>query len=436
MKIKSTSRAIFICACTLFLLPKAGAQDVKPAGSSESLRAGFVQQGYTPQLVTAWSKERELQWEPQWDAVFTTKIEGKTVRLVPLAATLQSKNTHEVVPFKFVGGRRYLLIAGEGDATTYQFFTLGYDEKKYKLPDDNSTLLQDYNGVILRQAVGKSYVAVSTYEKGHRLAITNKPIAGNPALPTANKTLGVTCEDVYTCYWSYYCNMDGVVYGTVTTGTGFCSSPFAQAGPCFTSIWEPVGSDSYQDCHYDNADFIPDWGPGPVPTNRPCPGDPLATMNIAASSAGNPGNIRGGTFGPDVRTVKGKKSGHEGIDLEAEPGTPVFAGIAGEVIDIRSSFAPGEYRAHSYGNYVYVHNVDGTYSKYNHLDGIAAGLTIGSTLNRGVQLGISGSTGNAAQVIHKHVHLQMFDSSRRPIDPQPHLGTPMDKKTGKGRRPC
>ncbi|RZJ87304.1 MAG: M23 family metallopeptidase, partial [Hymenobacter sp.] len=199
-----------------------------------------------------------------------------------------------------------------------------------------------------------------------------------------------------------------------------------------------TGSDSQQECTYDTPDMNPDWGPGPVPANRPCPGDPLVVMNIAAS--GKTGaNLRGGTYGPATRSrTDGSPKPHWGLDLAAEPGTPVYSGIAGEVIGIESNFAPGHYKQDSYGNYVYIKNVDGTYSKYNHLDGIAAGLHVGSQINAGVQIGISGTTGNAASkdVFNKHVDLQMFDSSRRRIDPQPHVGTSFDAKTGKGRRPC
>lgn len=435
MKTTFLLRVICLSTCMFLLLLKARAQDSHLTPASERIKAGFTQQGYEPQLITAWAKDNEIVWEPQWDALFSVQVEGKKNRLVPLLPILQSRDTHKPLAFKLVGARRYLAIAGEGDSAIYQFLTLIYDDKKNQVQADNSKFLATFNGTSLRQTIGKIYVAVNTYANGQRQTVVNKPGLPNTTSTPLGKTTGVICDFEYTCYWSAYCSFDNTTYGTITTSTSFCVNPFTPAGACFSPRWTLTQSESRYDCHFDNANFNPDWI-GPVPRNRPCPGDPLVVMNIAASSPGTPGNIRGGTFGSDVRTVKGKKSGHEGTDIEATPGTPVYTGVAGEVIEIKSSFAPGEYKAHSYGNYVYVHNVDGTYSKYNHLDGIGAGLVVGSKLNRGVQIGISGSTGNAAHVIHKHLHIQMFDSSRKPIDPQPHLGTPMNMRTGKGIRPC
>jgi len=69
---------------------------------------------------------------------------------------------------------------------------------------------------------------------------------------------------------------------------------------------------------------------------------------------------------------------------------------------------------------------------------VRAGLVKGKSVNQGAQIGISGTTGNAAfkSVINKHVHLQMYDANLKPIDPQPHMSTKFDMATGKGRRPC
>ena len=444
MKTSLLLKAVCACTCVLLLSPKARAQNTPLPPASESFKADFLQQGYQAKLITTWSKDNELAWEPQWSNLFTAPVEGQNVRLVPLLPILQSKSTHNPVKFKLVGVRRYLLIAGEGSAASYQFLILTYDDKKNLVLESDAKFLAAFDGTMLRQTIGSNHIASGTYEKGKRQVVVDSLKLGKAKLPSAARTSGVICEDIYTCYWSGYCSLDGVTYGTMTSDKVGCSAPFMHVGMCYGVPWQLTESSSYQDCSYSNADVMPDWGPGPIPTDRPCPGDPLVAMNIAPSNDVGPyGNIRGGTFGSDVRTTKDKagiyhKTGHEGVDIEAVPGTPVYAGIAGVVVGVETNFAPGKYKKRSYGNYVYIHNVDGTYSKYNHLDGVTSGLANGDEINRGARIGTSGTTGNAADpgVTHKHLHLQMFNSAGRPIDPMPYLGTPMDRKTGKGRRPC
>lgn len=164
------------------------------------------------------------------------------------------------------------------------------------------------------------------------------------------------------------------------------------------------------------------------PVNRPCfskatkVGNPLNNMSIAS-----PGwsGLRGGTFG-HVRN--GGERFHNGLDLFAEEGTPVYAMIDGVISnsnytinqpDKKAEDYPNGYRGdkNSAGNRVYV---EGRYDGQDVIIGychLQAGTPVainprtgkmfkpGDAIYRGELLGYTGRTGNAYNVTNKHLHL-------------------------------
>lgn len=164
------------------------------------------------------------------------------------------------------------------------------------------------------------------------------------------------------------------------------------------------------------------------PVNRPCfskatkVGNPLNNMSIAS-----PGwsGLRGGTFG-HVRN--GGERFHNGLDLFAEEGTPVYAMIDGVISnsnytinqpDKKAEDYPNGYRGdkNSAGNRVYV---EGRYDGQDVIIGychLQAGTPVainprtgkmfkpGYAIYRGELLGYTGRTGNAYNVTNKHLHL-------------------------------
>jgi murein DD-endopeptidase MepM/ murein hydrolase activator NlpD len=180
-------------------------------------------------------------------------------------------------------------------------------------------------------------------------------------------------------------------------------------------------------------------GPGPfTPTAIPCPGNPLVSMQIAPSK---PGNYRGGTFG---YTRNNNQKFHEGIDLAAEPGTPVFSMYDGLVSRIETRFAPNQYSGESataYGNFVEVTSIINGQTivfKYAHLNSVGAGIAPGTKVLQGNSLGNSGRTGNAARNgVVPHVHLRTRTSSGGKVDPAPYVGTKFNTSTGQiTNKPC
>jgi hypothetical protein len=170
---------------------------------------------------------------------------------------------------------------------------------------------------------------------------------------------------------------------------------------------------------------------------KPCAGDPVKNPTLAPS---RPGNYKGGTFGYTRISETGDPKFHDGIDITAVPGTDIFSMYDGEITALQNSFAAGDYRKNSYGNYVEIRStVNGqvVYLKFNHLDETAASLSVGVTISQGNLIGKSGTTGNASRPgIIPHLHIQAKDTNRNKTDPQPLFATKLDPETGKGTNPC
>lgn len=99
---------------------------------------------------------------------------------------------------------------------------------------------------------------------------------------------------------------------------------------------------------------------------------------------------------------------HTGLDFAAAPGTPVFAALAGKVIEV-------EY-AGAYGNNIVILHDNGRKTRYAHLS--ATNVKQGQKVLRGQRIGAVGSTGNSTG---PHLHFEVFtgkaeESFRNPAD--------------------
>ena len=93
---------------------------------------------------------------------------------------------------------------------------------------------------------------------------------------------------------------------------------------------------------------------------------------------------------------------HSGIDLLAEPGTPILAADAGTVV-----YAGKE---DNYGNFVVIDHGGGRQTRYAHLDKIAVSLN--QTVQAGVQLGTVGASGKPDLATpHLHFEVRYYTSS-------------------------
>lgn len=164
--------------------------------------------------------------------------------------------------------------------------------------------------------------------------------------------------------------------------------------------------------------------------------DPLASMKIRDGSKQH-------TFGM-VRTYpNGSPKPHQGWDLEAPVGTPVFAIHSGTVKWTRSGPAGG-----AYGNQILVefkfdvssddHPPVSYYAFYAHLSSIQ--VAAGDEVHEGDQIGLTGRTGNAnSPGITPHLHFEIRDTGAETpgsglphrLDPTWFLGMPpMNQQPG------
>jgi peptidoglycan hydrolase-like protein with peptidoglycan-binding domain len=93
---------------------------------------------------------------------------------------------------------------------------------------------------------------------------------------------------------------------------------------------------------------------------------------------------------------------HEGTDMAAPVGTPIYAVVTGTITQKRLDF-PGSRG----GNEVWLTAPDGTYFFYGHMNGFARGIAVGSKVAAGQVIGYVGKTG-ITTVAHLHFEVHPF----------------------------
>ncbi|MDO8390112.1 MAG: peptidoglycan-binding protein [Actinomycetota bacterium] len=102
---------------------------------------------------------------------------------------------------------------------------------------------------------------------------------------------------------------------------------------------------------------------------------------------------------------------HEGIDILAARGTPIYAVKAGRISAMGRNYAGS-----LAGNALTLTMPDGTYFFHAHLDHYPDGLTVGSNVAAGAIIGYVGSTGNAGT---PHLHLEVHPQGGAAVNPYP-----------------
>lgn len=102
-----------------------------------------------------------------------------------------------------------------------------------------------------------------------------------------------------------------------------------------------------------------------------------------------------------MRPTKGVRSqgihGHNGVDIAAPVGTPVWAAADGKVIVARSGGWNG-----GYGSYVVISHSNGTQTLYAHLSRVD--VTVGQSVTKGKTIGAMGNTGKSTG---PHLHFEV-----------------------------
>jgi len=101
---------------------------------------------------------------------------------------------------------------------------------------------------------------------------------------------------------------------------------------------------------------------------------------------------------------------HEGVDMMARHGTPVYAITSGRITRMTGS-SRGGISLYMYGN-------DGNEYFYTHLQGYAAGVSSGDTVGAGAHIAYVGSTGNANSSA-PHLHFEVHPGGGGAVNPYP-----------------
>ncbi len=113
-----------------------------------------------------------------------------------------------------------------------------------------------------------------------------------------------------------------------------------------------------------------------------------------------------------ITAVLGDGRDHKGYDFRAPTGTAVFSPRAAKVLRTTWNF---KYN----GNSLELRYADGTLARYLHLEGVADGLSAGSSVRAGQKVGTSGNTGRTNA---PHLHYEL-EQAGRVVDPADYHGT-------------
>ena len=100
--------------------------------------------------------------------------------------------------------------------------------------------------------------------------------------------------------------------------------------------------------------------------------------------------------------------GHQGVDIMADFGTPLYAVERGIITRVGVDTLGG--------TKLWVKGQSGTYYYYAHLAGYAEGMVEGALVNAGDVVGFVGDTGNA-QGGAPHLHFQVHPGGGEPVNP-------------------
>ena len=160
---------------------------------------------------------------------------------------------------------------------------------------------------------------------------------------------------------------------------------------------------------------LPPAQPRPAETVRLTKATPAAPRTEAdvliAFEEPVPGRSIVSPFGLRQLPWEGNGRLHEGVDISADSGLPVIAVADGVVVEAGTKGG--------YGRYVAVRHAERLTTYYAHLGAVSQGVRPGVAVKAGTQIGRIGSTGTSTG---PHLHFEIRDASKRPLNPSMFLG--------------
>ena len=139
----------------------------------------------------------------------------------------------------------------------------------------------------------------------------------------------------------------------------------------------------------------------------PAAGAGVAGGGTPAASVGPPARLRWPVESPRITSQFGSRWGrqHEGIDLSAPIGTPVFAADGGEVVYSGNT-------VRGYGNMIVLKHADGLLTVYAHNSVLL--VKVGAAVRAGDRIALSGQSGHASGP-HVHFEVRRAEIPRDPL---------------------
>ena len=249
--------------------------------------------------------------------------------------------------------------------------------------------------------------AVTTFQQNMRIAATGVVnlltsqllgLSPAPALPK----MGDTGESVKT--------LQNLLIAAGITVKGGADGKFGVATKNAISAFQKAqgltntGSLNLQTALY--VGFIPGLTTNPANNPTPAPSGPAIVPTVFP--------VLGPCWFAD--TWKAPRAGgreHEGVDIIAKSGTPIYAVSNGTITRVFLD-RPGSLG----GNAIRLTASDGTYFHYAHLSAFAEGAGLGATVVAGQVIGYIGSTGSSST---PHLHFEYHPGGGAAVNPFPHI---------------
>ena len=133
-------------------------------------------------------------------------------------------------------------------------------------------------------------------------------------------------------------------------------------------------------------------------------------VHLQRFPTGTPCTYEDSWHAPRGTDAKGNPLYHEGVDIIAKTGTPIYAAFDGTITRMSTSTRGG--------TQLYLTRSDGTYAFHAHLSAYASGIAVGTKVTAGQLVAYVGQTGDA-QFSVAHLHFEVHPGGGAPVNPYP-----------------